>query len=84
MILYGNLKKPNPAERFFPVPKEIFILELSPGELAVYFYLMSCEDRKTYKCYPSYSTIGKAIGMSKNSVRKHVAGLVAKQLITTE
>ena len=33
------------------------------------------------QCYPSYSTIGKTVGMSKNIVSKHVRGLEA---ITTE
>ena len=36
------------------------------------------------QCYPSYSTIGKTVGMSKNIVSKHVRGLEAKKLITTE
>ena len=50
----------------------------------VYAYLMYCEDRKTFQCHPSYKTIGKAVGMSKNTVRKHVDGLTKKRLITTE
>lgn len=69
---------------YFPVPNEIFCLGLSSGEIAVYAYLMYCEDRKTFQCHPSYKTIGKAIGMSKNTVRKHVDGLTKKRLITTE
>jgi len=36
------------------------------------------------KSYPSYTTIGKAVKMSKNTVKKYVDGLVEKQLITTE
>ena len=50
----------------------------------MYAYLMYCEDRKTFQCHPSYKTIGKAVGMSKNTVRKHVDGLSKKRLITTE
>lgn len=60
---------------YFPVPNEIFCLGLSTGEIAVYAYLMYCEGRKTFQCHPSYKTIGKAVGMSKNTVRKHVDGL---------
>ena len=45
---------------------------------------MYCEDRKTFQCHPSYKTIVKAVGMSKNTVRKHVDGLTKKRLITTE
>lgn len=63
---------------------EIFCLGLSSGEIAVYSYLMSCEDRETYQCYPSYNTIGKALKMSKKTVMKYVKSLEEKCLITTE
>ena len=66
------------------MPNEIFQLGLTPGELAVYAFLMRCENRKTYQCYPSYRTIGEAVGMSRNTVKKHVDSLVEKQLIFTE
>ena len=66
------------------MPNEIFCLGLSTGEIAVYAYLMYCEDRKTFQCHPSYKTIGKAIGMSKNTVKKYVDSLIEKQLITAE
>ena len=69
---------------YFPLPNEIFCLGLSSGEIAVYAYLLRCENRKTFQCHPSYKTIGKAVGMSKNTVRKHVDGLTKKRLITTE
>ena len=69
---------------YFPLPNELFSLGLSTGEIAVYAYLMYCEDRKTFQCHPSYKTIGKAVGMSKNTVRKHVDGLTKKRFITTE
>ncbi len=55
-----------------------------PKRDAVYAYLMYCEDRKTFQCHPSYKTIGSAVGLSKNTVKKHIDGLIAKQLITTE
>ena len=71
-------------QKFFPLPNEIFSLGLSAGEIAVYSYLMYCEDRKTFQCHPSYTTIGKAVKMSKNTVKKYVDGLVEKLLITTE
>jgi len=45
---------------------------------------MYCEDRKTYQCYPSYATIGKAIKRSENSVAKYVRELEEKRLIHTE
>jgi len=76
--------KPDPVKNFFPLPNEIFSLGLSSGELAVYSYLLYCEDRKTYRCWPSYKTIGKAVGMSVNTVRKYVAMLEERGLIITE
>ena len=63
---------------------EIFNLNQSSGEIAVYSFLMRCEDRKTFQCHPSYKTIGKALKMSENTVRKYVAGLIDKKLITAE
>ena len=72
------------AKNFFPLPNAIFTLGLSAGELAVYAYLMYCEDRKSHKCWPSYKTIGKAVGMSENTVRKYVRELEYKTLILTE
>lgn len=69
---------------YFPLPNEIFNLELSAGALAVYGYLLRIEDRQTYQCHPSYQTIGRAVSMSPNTVRKYVAELVERGLITTE
>ena len=77
-------KKPNAADKFFPVPNMIFNLGLDGGEILVYLYLMYCEDRKTFQCYPGYKTIGSAVGMSVNTVRKYVQSLEKKRLITTE
>ena len=81
-MLYG--KKQNAADKFFPVPNAVFHLGLSSGEIVVYSYLMCCEDRKTFQCYPGYKTIGSAVGMSVNTVRKYVQSLEKKRLITTE
>ena len=69
---------------FFPMPNEIFNIGLTDGEILVYTFLMRCEDRETFKCHPSYETIGKAIGRSRNSVKKYVQGLESKGLIFTE
>lgn len=68
---------------FFSLPNEIFLLGLAHGELAVYCYLKYLEDRKTHQCWPSYRNIGKAVGMSENTVRKYVAMLEERGLITT-
>ena len=50
----------------------------------MYSFLLFCEDRKTYQCYPSYRTIGDAVGMSRNTVCKYVRSLEEKGLIRTE
>lgn len=69
---------------YFPTPNEIFCLGLSPGEFAVYSYLLRCENRRTHQCWPSYKTIGAATRMSVNTVRKHICALADKGLISTE
>ena len=69
---------------YFPTPNEIFSLGLSPGEFAVYAYLLRCANRRTHQCWPSYKTIGAATQMSVNTVRKHVCSLADKGLISTE
>ena len=81
---FTRYSKRDAIRDYFPLPNELFSLGLSTGEIAVYAYLMYCEDRKTFQCHPSYKTIGKAVGMSKNTVRKHVDGLTKKRLITVE
>ena len=50
----------------------------------MYSYLLFCEDRSTYRCWPSFKTIGKATRMSTNTVRKYVRILEDRGLITTE
>ena len=82
-MLWQCAKQPA-AKKFFPLPNEIFSLGLSSGALAVYSYLLYCEDRKTYQCYPSYASIGKSVCMSVNTVRKYVAELEERGLIVTE
>ena len=77
-------RKRDGARNFFPMPKKIFNLGMSAGEIVVYAYLMFRENRKTYQCYPSYRTIGDAVGMSRNTVKKYIDALVEKQLIYAE
>ena len=77
-------QKPAPAKNYYPVPKVICQLGLSPGEIAVYSFLLFCENRETYQCYPSYRTIGEAVGMSRNTVRKYVQKLEERGLIRME
>ena len=69
---------------FFSLPNELFLLGLSAGELAVYSFLKRCENRRTHQCWPSIKTIGEAVGMSENTVRKYIRRLEERGLIVTE
>ena len=73
--------KRDPVKNYFPLPNEIYQLGLSHSAIAVYGYLLRIEDRRTYQCHPSYATIGKAVGMSRNTVRKYVQELEERGLI---
>ena len=68
----------------YSIPNEVMILKLSAKALAIYTYLLYCCDRKTYKCYPSYATIGETLQMSRGTVMKYVRELDDKLLISTE
>ena len=69
---------------YFPLPKEIFSLGLSAAEIAIYAYLLFCEDRQTFKCWPSYRKISEAVGLSPNTICKHIRSLEERDLLVTE
>ena len=81
---YNTYPKRDAIKNYFPVPNEIFNLGLRAGEIALYAFLLKCEDRKTFKCWPSYRTISTALNISKNTVKKYVESLYEKQLIDIE
>ena len=81
---YTPYPKRDAVKNYFPIPNEVFSLGLTPGEISVYCYLMYRENRETHQCHPSYKTIGKALQMSINTVKKYVDSLREKHLITTE
>lgn len=82
--MFRRWPKRDPNKHYYLVPNEVFNLGLSSHEIAVYNYLLRCEDRRTYQCHPSYRTIGRSVRLSENTVRKYVAGLEEKGLIRTE
>jgi predicted transcriptional regulator len=82
--MFQRWPKRDPNKHYYLVPNDVFNLGLSSHEIAVYNYLLRCEDRRTYQCHPSYRTIGRAVRLSENTVRKYVAGLEEKGLIRTE
>lgn len=51
----------SPNKNYFTMPNEIFSLGLDASEIAVYAYLRCLENRRTYQCWPSYTTIGNAV-----------------------
>ena len=71
-------------KNYFTMPNEIFSLGLDASEIAVYAYLRCLESRSTYQCWPSYTTIGNAVGRAKNTVMRYVDALAEKGLIYTE
>lgn len=70
-------------KNYFPTPNEIFLLGLCTEEIAIYSYLLRCEN-ENYQCWPSYKTIAENVNLCKSSVKKYVDSLCEKQLIWTE
>ena len=83
-MLLSAVSRRSGIKNYFPLPNEIYQLGLSPRAVAIYGYLLSIENRETYEAYASYNTIGEATQMSRNTVRKYVAELEERGLITTE
>ena len=69
---------------YFRLPNDIFNLDLCAEEIAVYAFILRMENRRTYTCFPSYRTIGRALKMSKNTIAKYVHSLEDKRLIDLE
>ena len=82
--MYQRWPKRDTDKCYFKMPNEVFCLDLDSKEISIYAYLLRCEDRDTYQCHPSYRTIGKAVKMCENTVRKYVLSLEEKGLIRTE
>ena len=72
------------TKNYFRLPNDIFNLDLCAEEIAVYAFILRMENRRTYTCFPSYKTIGRALKMSKNTVAKYVHSLADKRLIELE
>ena len=81
---YQRWPKRDTDKCYFKMPNEVFCLDLDSKEISIYAYLLRCEDRDTYQCHPSYRSIGKAVKMCENTVRKYVLSLEEKGLIRTE
>ena len=68
----------------FSVPIEVFQLNLKGGELLVYLYLQYQKGVRSGQCWPSYATIGSAMGMGRKTVQKYVHSLIDEGLIQAE
>ena len=68
----------------FALPNAAFQLGLKAGELLVYLYLHYQKGVRSGQCWPSYATIGTAVGMSRKTVQRHVRSLIEKGLIQAE
>jgi predicted transcriptional regulator len=65
--------------KYFQVPNDIFELSLKPIEIAVYMYLVRCGNNST--AFPSYSTIGKKVSISRDCAINTVKKLIEKKLV---
>ena len=68
----------------FSLPNDIFRLGLKSGDLLVYIYLQYQKGARSDQCWPSYATIGAAVGMSRKTVQKHIGTLINKGLVRAE
>ena len=68
----------------FSLPNAVFHLGLKAGELLVYLYLHYQKGVRSGQCWPSYATIGSAVGMGRKTVQKHVRSLIDAGLIQAE
>lgn len=65
---------------FFQVSNMIFHYRLTPIQLAVYGYLVSCAGQKG-KCWPAMKTIAACCGCSKDAARMAVDVLAKRGFI---
>ena len=68
----------------FSLSNDVFRLGLKSGELLVYIYLQYQKGVRSDQCWPSYATIGAAVGMSRKTVQKHIGTLIDKGLVRAE
>ena len=78
------MNKQQSRGNYFMVPNAIFHLGLHRTAIAIYAYLMRIEDRRTYQCVTSYSTIARYLSTAPNTVAKYVRTLEERGLIRTE
>ena len=65
---------------YYRMPHRIFQHGLTPIQFTVYSYLVSCLGQRDV-CWPSYKTISKACGISRNAAIQAIDALLQKRLI---
>ena len=68
----------------FFLSNDVFRLDLKSGNLLVYIYLQYQKGTHSDQCWPSYATIGVAVGMSRKTVQKHIGALIDKGLVRAD
>ena len=71
-------------EKFFTLPNEVFLLQLSPSAFMVHAYLLLIGDCRTHTCHPSCNTITAVTGLAKNTAMKSISTLLEMNLIMVE
>lgn len=66
--------------RYFQLSNTIFYYDLTPIQLAVYSYLVSCAGQKV-KCWPAMKTIAACCHCSKNAARDAMSELDRRDFI---
>lgn len=66
--------------RYFQLSNTVFSYGLTPIQLTVYSYLVSCAGSKE-KCWPAMKTIAACSGCSKNAARDAIKELVRRGFI---
>lgn len=66
--------------RYFQISNAVFCFKLTPIQLAVYSYLVSCAGKRE-KCWPAMKTIAACCGCSKNAARAAVDELARQSFI---
>ena len=65
---------------YYQISNTVFCYGLTPIQIAVYSYLLSCAGQKG-KCWPAMKTIAACCGCSKNAVRDAVNELERRRFI---
>ena len=81
--LVGCLRR-NPRHSRFPVPNAVWEYKLKPIEFMILSYLCCCRSHKSDRTEITAGAIASAVHLTEVTVKKYLASLVGKKLITDE